>query len=703
MKKLRRARLRITALIFVSGAVASFPAHGQQTPANLAPAQIIGSAQPMEPLSGSLPITPFTPTDVIGQEVLGQPGRVRLSQILAFVPEVGESYAVTGYYENFTIHGFLLDLGSDYRINGFVVPGEMDIAVDNKLAIELVKGSSSVAPGATSAYGSVNYLSKPAANVESAELQFNQWLGRQIAFDFGSAATASAPIGWRINAASEVFAPGVSNADGHRTFLSLALDAQPVDGLRISLDLESQEKAQRAVPGLQLLGGTSLPPLGVSDININDQSWSRPVINNSSFAGVRAEYEFGNGALLRVGAADGVAKISDNLAFPDGCDSPPYQYFCSNGQYEIFDYHANERRATRQGDASLSLPAQFGALSSTLSLGVENIERTVEQTDLYSSLSSYPDGTPALGSIFNQVALPAPSPGPVSSTYTTQNQTTISLLEQLRYGALRVLVGERLAEVHQNPGDSASHALPQIAAELNLAHDLWLHAAHTTSLAFGSIAPIAAENAGAVLAPRLVRQDEAGLNWQVDQNLQLGATLSRIARAFEFTAPVGDSFAGLGNYQQRGSEVHRVLDTSIIASRGPLRIQFDASYLDAIANGSGFATLDGVQQQNVPRWKTSTWLHYQPIQDADFGVGAITVGRRNASSYDAASAPGYTRLDALAAWPLEGIAKQTELSLGVINLLDRRYWRDVGFAYGADLLFPAPQRTVTAALHVVWR
>jgi len=41
------------------------------------------------------------------------------------------------------------------------------------------------------------------------------------------------------------------------------------------------------------------------------------------------------------------------------------------------------------------------------------------------------------------------------------------------------------------------------------------------------------------------------------------------------------------------------------------------------------------------------------------------------------------------------------LDVGVRNVADRRYWRDSGQAYSADLLFPGAARAVSVALNVV--
>ncbi len=673
-------------------------------PAELPTAEVTGQAQPSTSVGGWTGITPMTPTDVIGQQTLLLPGRLRLSDVLDQESVIGQSYAVTGYYENFTVHGFTLDLGSDYRIDGFLVPGEMDIAIENKESISLIKGSSAMVPGTTSAFGSINFTTKSPQNIQAAQIQFNQWGGREESIDLGVATTVDHPIGWRINAAGEVFAPGIPGADGHRNFMSLSLEAHPLHGLVLGLDLEAQNKAQRAVPGLQLLGGTVFPSSTVSEVNINQQPWSRPVINDSTFLGIRAQYDLSQGTVVRAGVGEGMARISDNLAFPDGCDTAPYQYFCANGDYLLYDYHASELRETRQSNVSVELPNTLGPVSATTSIGLESVTRTITQTGLYSTLSAEPDGSPALGSIYTTVPLPAPPIEPTSNTFTSQSQNTLSILDELSWFDWRAIAGARWSSVQQDPGSDVTRILPELGLEYLGVQTVNLHVARTTSMSFGSVAPIAAENAGALLVPRSVIQDDVGVRWKIDGDTSVGADAYWIARPFEFTQPSGSSFAGLGNYIQKGREVHRVLDLTGETTWARLRFTGNISLVNAVAHGTGFSEFDGVQEQNVPDWRASVWAHYLPNgTQADVAIGVIGAGRRNASSEAPNSAPAYSRVDGMLNWPISSGNREEVFALGIVNAFDRRYWRDVGFAYGADLLFPAPRRTFTASLRVAWR
>jgi iron complex outermembrane receptor protein len=89
------------------------------------------------------PILPSdAPVDIrsIPSAVLLAPGHTSLASVLSRDASVEENYATSGYYQNFMIRGFTLDLGSAYRINGFVVPGEFDIPLDNMESVQLLEG-----------------------------------------------------------------------------------------------------------------------------------------------------------------------------------------------------------------------------------------------------------------------------------------------------------------------------------------------------------------------------------------------------------------------------------------------------------------------------------------------------------------------------------------------------------------------------------
>jgi iron complex outermembrane receptor protein len=64
------------------------------------------------------------------------------------------------------------------------------------------------------------------------------------------------------------------------------------------------------------------------------------------------------------------------------------------------------------------------------------------------------------------------------------------------------------------------------------------------------------------------------------------------------------------------------------------------------------------------------------------------------------SVPGYDRLDAGLDWATRVTGHKATLQLRVNNLTNRAYWRDVGYAYSADLLFPGAPRQVFVGISV---
>ena len=67
-----------------------------------------------------------------------------LTDVIKNDAALGDGYAAIGYYPNFVSRGFALALGSSYLLNGYVVRGEQNIALENKDRVEILKGISAI-------------------------------------------------------------------------------------------------------------------------------------------------------------------------------------------------------------------------------------------------------------------------------------------------------------------------------------------------------------------------------------------------------------------------------------------------------------------------------------------------------------------------------------------------------------------------------
>lgn len=84
--------------------------------------------------------------------------------------------------------------------------------------------------------------------------------------------------------------------------------------------------------------------------------------------------------------------------------------------------------------------------------------------------------------------------------------------------------------------------------------------------------------------------------------------------------------------------------------------------------------LQGMRLQNVPEHQASLWGTYQFTEQFKAGIGGIVVGKREGNDFNTYQLPGYTRLDAMAAY-IQPIGKtRLTMQVNVYNLLDKEYF-----------------------------
>jgi iron complex outermembrane recepter protein len=641
---------------------------------------------------------------VFGDQSISQPGPQNLARLLTRDPSVSENYATTGYYENFSIRGFTLDHGSAYRINGFVVPGEYHVTLDNKESVELLKGAGTLGVGAASPGGMINFITRRPVDVSAARLDVSSRGGSYLAVDLGVARSATSVFGLRLSAAHEEMRPFTERSDGQRDFVSLSLDSQPTSALHMDADLEFQRRSQRAVPGFQLLGGTRLPEGVGAATNINQQSWSRPVQNAGTLASMRATYTPNSSLEVRAGVGVAQARIEDNQAFPYGCNTAPFQYFCSDGGYVLYDYHASELRRTKQADYSLILRFLSNGLQHRLVVGGDYVERTIVQTNFYSNTILDAFGFGMSGNLFQPaVPLPAPASVGVDRPQIRATQTGGYVVDTMRWHLWSLVAGVRFTHIRQSSGGGSARSvpLPQVALTRAIGPHGHMYASWTRGLEFGGEAPLTAENAGSLLSPRRTRQMEVGLRVGDGRFFSLSGAAFQSARPFEFTDPSGASWAGMGRFRSSGEQVHRGLELQFgyaLASR--ISIEARGAWLHAAARGTGVPDYDGVQIQNVPRFRANIRAAVLPetLAGARTSIEWLYVGARHARPDGAATVPGFSRFDAGMQWDLHVGDRMYRWRIAVENLSNRQYWRDAGEAYSANLLFPGSPRRMYLSL-----
>jgi iron complex outermembrane recepter protein len=109
--------------------------------------------------NSSLKETPLSVTSVTSALMGDQVSRL-LSDVVKNDASVGEDYAPVGYYGDFQIRGFPLDLATGLQINGMTIAGEQDVPLENKQRVEIVKGIAGLESGVASAGGVIDYATR---------------------------------------------------------------------------------------------------------------------------------------------------------------------------------------------------------------------------------------------------------------------------------------------------------------------------------------------------------------------------------------------------------------------------------------------------------------------------------------------------------------------------------------------------------------
>ena len=98
-----------------------------------------------------LSATPLSATVISSQQIQAA-GAKRLADLNKLDASVSDAYNSVGYWDYATVRGFVIDNKYNYRREGLPISAETAIGLDNKAAVEVLKGTSGMQAG-TSAPG----------------------------------------------------------------------------------------------------------------------------------------------------------------------------------------------------------------------------------------------------------------------------------------------------------------------------------------------------------------------------------------------------------------------------------------------------------------------------------------------------------------------------------------------------------------------
>jgi len=674
--------LRRTALALSLAAIPLSPVLAQTAPAELAPVDVIGERAGSYK-SNSVQVGTFrdlAPLDVpqtsnvVTREVLDAQAASSLFGALRNTAGVTRSQLSGSTYDNIAIRGILVENRGNYRLNGSLpIINLIDVPLENKERVEVLKGASSLYYGFVPPSGIVNLVTKRAGrqDVTDFTLTANQYGGASVHADIGRRFGDAQQFGARVNLAEGREDTGIANYGGSRQLASAAFDFRASRDLVFRLDLEHyrktvSEQAAIRIPGAAN-GRISLP--GVPDNRQNLaaewQKYDAQAINLL----FRTDYSINDNWSLLLEA--GKARTERDRHF-----SEFRSYSLASGDGTLLNYFGRGQTYDNENyRAEVTGRLATGPLAHEVSLGY-NLNRRGSA----SGASATPVGVAQ--NLYDPVPIARLSPA-----YTVPSARS-DIRDAGWYLSDRIQISERwqaMAGLRSSSYRSASASsryeaddvTPSLSLMFKPSPKTSVYASYIEGLEESGQAPLNRANAGEWLAPAVARQKEIGVKAEVAQGVLLQAAWFDIRRP-STTVDANNRFVlnGLAEYKgvelAASGEISR--DLSVIAS---------ALFLDASQrNAQNPATFDKTPE-NTPRRTASLFAEYRLRQVPGLAVsgGLFYVGSRPVNNENQASIGGYATLSLGARYTARIAGKPTTFQAVLDNATDRNYWSAAGNGY----------------------
>jgi catecholate siderophore receptor len=173
------------------------------------------------------------------------------------------------------------------------------------------------------------------------------------------------------------------------------------------------------------------------------------------------------------------------------------------------------------------------------------------------------------------------------------------------------------------------------------------------------------------LAPEKFQNYELGVKWDVVPTFNVTAAVFQLDRdnVLALSDPNNPSSATvpIGRQRTKGVELSATGNITDQLSMVGAYTYSDGTFLD---NVSGTVKAGNILP-NMPKHAASLWTRFDPIEQIGAAVGILYQGKRYASTDNAVSMPGYTRVDAALYYNL---SENVSAQLNVENVFNKRYF-----------------------------
>lgn len=618
----------------------------------------------------------------------------KLSDLTHANSSITDSYNASGYYDHLKIRGYTLDNRFNYYREGLLISAESPISFHNKESVDIIKGVSGLQIGSASPGGAVNYQVKRPKPDKKIQLKAHATDAQALSLvgDINQPLNEKSKIRWVF--AVDKLHQHIENSDGNAFMVAFAHDYLLSERTLLQTEFEWNYQSQHS-QATTSLWGNRIPTLENPDLNLNKQSWSKPVVFQGLTASTRLAVDLES---WETSATTGfqILKTDDRLNYPYGCSSEGfYDRFCSDGSYDLYDYRSeNEWRKSYGVKLLAQKKFRFKNIHQGISFGTQHFFRSENyEAQAYNLVGQgNADGTAALPE--NPAKL-----DPNTNREAQSHDLHFSYI--LGIQNLEVSTGLRLTHLERKSIRTDDSRPTDFSQNFLLP---WLGLSYNVSSI--NIFTSYAEGIESYVVPNKSSYLNAGDFIPNARTIQYEAGLRSIeplwsATIFKINRP---SIADTGSiFEKDGVQEHIGSEFSFEKSFGKARIESSLTLLVAEEkNHHIISSLNGHRPVNVPDQSLrlgASYLLSSPFS-AKLYLQSVYEGRRAITSDNSLILPAWTRFDLRAQWSSTIETKKVNWELEIYNLLDHHYWKESPTQYGHIYLYPELRRFFKLSINI---
>lgn len=610
-------------------------------------------------------------SNVITREALDAQAATSLFGAIRNTAGVTRAQLSGSTYDNVAIRGIIVENRSNYRLNGSLpVINLVDIPLENKERVEVLKGASSLYYGFVPPSGVVNMVTKRAGNIPVSTLRLtaNQYGGANVHLDLGRRYGEQQQFGVRVNLLKGKEDIGINHYSGDRSLASGAFDWRPTDKLSFKLDVEHyrknvSEQAAILIPAA-VNGKIILPQIPDNQLNLAGE-WQKYDAHATNLL-FRTDYMIHDNWSFLFEAGKARTRRDRNFSQFQNYDLATGQgilrtFFARGQEWENTNYRA---------EVYGRLPGQL--ITHELTFGYNANERSADPR-------TQPLAQDVQQNLYSPVIIAPQSPTAAFASIPS------AIHDNGLYFSDRILIGDkwqatlgaratRYESATLTTRYEADKLIPQFALMYKPVKQVSIYGSYLEGLEESGQAPANRANAGELLAPALSRQKEIGVKAEVAKNVLLQAAYFDITRS-STTIDSSNRFVLNGLAQYKGIE---------LAASGEINPQLSvlasAQFLDAEQLNAANAGTFGKIPDNTPKQTASLFSEYrvQGVPGLALSGGLFYVGKRPVNNENLAFVDGYTTVSLGARYNTVVSGQRTTFQAVLDNATNRDYWSTAG-------------------------